>query len=111
MNEFYEALSNYLEELRCDSADREYAVAPEDVKEAEAELRKMQKKFMLRLEKMPVADKTFLEEYLEVLEYAHFKEEQRSYYQGMVDGAQMLGGLGLIKKGKNIKKLVEKLKE
>ena len=66
---------------------------------------------MLRLEKMPVADKTFLEEYLEVLEHAHFKEEQRSYYQGMVDGAQMLGGLGLIKKGKNIKKLVEKLKE
>lgn len=111
MNEFYEALSNYLEELRCDSADREYAVAPEDVKEAETELRKMQKKFMLRLEKMPAADKIFLEEYLEVLEHAHFKEEQRSYYQGMVDGAQMLGGLGLIKKGKNIKKLVEKLKE
>lgn len=111
MNEFYEALSNYLEELRCDSADREYAVAPEDVKEAEAELRKMQKKFMLRLEKMPAADKTFLEEYLQVLEHAHFKEEQRSYYQGMIDGAQMLGGLGLIKKGKNMKEVLEKLKD
>ena len=52
-----------------------------------------------------------MEEYIEVLEQAHFKEEQRAYYQGIMDGVELLGGLGLIKKGSNMKKLVEKLKE
>ena len=29
MNEFYEAVSNLFEELRCDSGEREYTVQPE----------------------------------------------------------------------------------
>ena len=68
-------------------------------------------KFTQHLEKMPDADRDVLEEYIEVLEQAHFKEEQRAYYQGIMDGVELLGGLGLIKKGSNMKKLVEKLKE
>ena len=35
MNEFYEAVSNLFEELRCDSGEREYTVQPEEWKEAE----------------------------------------------------------------------------
>ena len=111
MNEFYETVANFLEEIRCDSEERKYAVAPEDMKESVAEMKKMQKKFTQHLEKMPDADRDVLEEYIEVLEQAHFKEEQRSYYQGIMDGVELLGGLGLIKKGSNMKKLVEKLKE
>ena len=30
MNEFYEAVSNLFEELRCDSGEREYTVQPEE---------------------------------------------------------------------------------
>ena len=32
MNEFYEAVSNLFEELRCDSGEREYTVQPEESK-------------------------------------------------------------------------------
>ena len=35
MNEFYEAVSNLFEELRCDFGEREYTVQPEEWKEAE----------------------------------------------------------------------------
>ena len=45
MNEFYETVANFLEEIRCDSEERKYAVAPEDMKESVAEMKKMQKKY------------------------------------------------------------------
>ena len=34
MNEFYEAVSNLLEEMRCDSEEREYTVETEEWKTA-----------------------------------------------------------------------------
>ena len=45
MNEFYEAVSNLFEELRCDSGEREYTVQPEEWKEAEKNLKQIQKKY------------------------------------------------------------------
>ena len=51
MNEFYEAVSNLFEELRCDSGEREYTVQPEEWKEAEKNLKQIQKKLSLHLEK------------------------------------------------------------
>lgn len=97
MNEFYEAVANMLEELRCDSLERDYSIGPEDLKEAETELKRIRKKQESHLEKLSDSDKAFWEEFFEVLEHAHFKEEQRSYYQGIMDGVQLLGSLGLIK--------------
>lgn len=85
MNEFYEAVANMLEELRCGSLERDYAIVPEDLKEAETELKRIRKKQESHLKKLPDSDKAFWEEYFEVLEHAHFKEEQRSYYQGIMD--------------------------
>lgn len=108
MNEFYEAMANFLEEMRSDLLERDYTVALEDWKEAEAERKRMQKKKESHMEKLTDADKAFWEEYFETLDHAHFKEEQRSYYQGMMDAVQMLGGLGLIKTSGNAKKLIEK---
>lgn len=46
---------------------------------------------------------------MNVLNHAHFKEEQRAYYQGMMDAVQLLGGLNLLKTGNNMEKLIEKL--
>lgn len=51
MNEFYEAVSNLFEELRCDFGEREYTVQPEEWKEAEKNLKQIQKKLPLHLEK------------------------------------------------------------
>ena len=50
-----------------------------------------------------------INEYIEALEHCHFKEEQRSYYQGIMDGVQWLGELGLIKKGNSLKNVIDKL--
>lgn len=108
MNEFYEAVANMLEELRCDSVERDYAIAPEDLKEVEVELKQAKKAQEQYFKKLPDSDKAFWEEYFEVLEHAHFKEEQRAYYQGIMDGVQMLGSLGLIKNNNNTKLLIEK---
>ena len=43
MNEFYEAVSNLFEELRCDFGEREYTVQPEEWKEAEKNLKPIKK--------------------------------------------------------------------
>lgn len=110
MNEFYETVANFLEELRCDSEERKYVIMPDDMKKSDTELKKMQKKLVQHLEKLPDTERIFLKEYFDVLDQAHFKEEQRAYYQGMMDGVQLLGGLGLIKKGSNMEKLIGKLK-
>ena len=40
MNEFYVAVNNFLEELRCDSDEREFAISTEDVLSAKKELEK-----------------------------------------------------------------------
>ena len=55
MNEFYEAVSNLFEELRCDSGEREYTVQPEEWKEAEKNLKQIQKKLPLHLEKSRIS--------------------------------------------------------
>lgn len=111
MNGFYEAVANLLEELRCNPEEREYAIKPEDMKEADAELKRVNKKLEKYLIGLSDKDKAFLEEYQETVEHAHFKEEQRAYYQGIMDGVQLLGSLGLIRKGSNMKKLIGKIKE
>lgn len=109
MSDFYEIISNFLEELRCDSAEREYVIAPKDVEKAERELAKKNKEYTEYLKELPHSQQAFLEEYMNVLNHAHFKEEQRAYYQGMMDAVQLLGGLNLLKTGNNMEKLIEKL--
>lgn len=109
MNQFYETMAAFLEELRCDSDERDYVIAPDDMKNAEKELAKRGREYAEYLSRMPVEERVFLEKYMDVLNHAHFKEEQRAYYQGMMDAVQLLGGLNLLKTGNNMGKLIEKL--
>ena len=109
MNEFYVAVNNFLEELRCDSDEREFAISTEDVLSAKEELEKKGVIAERHFEKLSEVDKSIFGEYVEALEHLHFKEEQKAYYQGIMDGIQLLGELGLIKKSENLKKIVEKL--
>ena len=71
MNEFYEAVSNLFEELRCDFGEREYTVQPEEWKEAEKNLKQIQKKLPLHLEKIPEREQNFWNKYLDQLEHFH----------------------------------------
>ena len=96
MNEFYEAVSNLFEELRCDSGEREYTVQPEEWKEAEKNLKQIQKKLPLHLEKIPEREQNFWNKYLD------------QYYQGMMDVVEFLINIGAIKKSTNVKRMIEK---
>jgi len=107
MNEVYEAVAAFLEELRCDSMEREYAVDSEDIQQADSELKEANEDFHRYLSRLARKDK---ERYMEIVDHSHFMEEQRAYYQGIVDGIQMIGGLGLIKESKNVEQLLKKIK-
>ena len=107
MNEVFETLANVFEELRSESGDRKYCVQTEDAKEASRELKKKQKAFEMYLSKLSEEDREFLEEYIDAVDHAHYKEEQRAYYQGFVDGIQVLDGLGIVKKRIRIKELLK----
>jgi hypothetical protein len=103
MNEVFETLASVFEELRSESGDRKYCVQTEDAKEASREL----KAFEMYLSKLSEEDREFLEEYIDAVDHAHYKEEQRAYYQGFVDGIQVLDGLGIVKKRIRIKELLK----
>ncbi len=45
----------------------------------------------------------FLENYMDIVDHAHFQEQQRAYYQGMVDAIQILAGLGIVKERVKVK--------
>ena len=108
MNEFYEAISNLLEEMRCDLGEREYTVQPEEWKEARKNLNQIQKRLPIHLEKLSDVEQDFWNKYLDQLEHFHYEEEQRAYYQGIMDGVEFLSNIGAIKKSANVVKMIEK---
>lgn len=109
MNEVFETLAGVFEELRSESEDREYSVQTEEAKEARRKLKKKQKAFEAYLSKLQKEDREFLEDYMDTVDHAHYKEEQRAYYQGFVDSIQVLDGLGIIKKRMRIKEILRKI--
>lgn len=108
MNEIFEAIANIFEELRSESDDREYTVRTEEAKAANQELRKRQKAFEVYLSGLSKEDRNFLEDYMEAVDHAHYQEEQRAYYQGIVDSVQILDGLGIIKKRLYVNEFLKK---
>ena len=109
MNEVFFFFSGVFEELRSESEDREYSVQTEEAKEARRELKKKQKAFEAYLSRLQKEDREFLEDYMDTVDHAHYKEEQRAYYQGFVDSIQVLEGLGIIKKRMRIKEILRKI--
>ncbi len=45
------------------------------------------------------------------MDHAHFQEEQRAYYQGMVDVMQIFDGLGILKERNKVKELFMNIKK
>lgn len=111
MNEVFETLSGILEELRSESGDREYSIQTEESQRANKELKKKNKSYEKFFMGLSPDDKVFLEDYMETLEHAHYQEEQRSYYQGMVDAIQILAGLGLVQKREKVRELLKRIQK
>ncbi len=83
MNEVFETLASVFEELRSESGGQGVLRPDRDAKEASRELKKKQKAFETYLSKLPKEDREFLEDYMDAVDHAHYKEEQRAYYQGI----------------------------
>jgi hypothetical protein len=109
MNEVFETLAGVFEELRSESEDREYSVQTEEAKAASRELKKKQKAFEAYLSKLPKEDREFVEDYMDAVDHVHYKEEQRAYYQGIVDAIQILEGLGIIPKTAKVRELLRRI--
>ena len=102
MNEVFERLSDVFEELRSDAGEREYSIQTEEAKKADKELKKANREY----EKFSAEQKNFLENYMDIVDHAHFQEQQRTYYQGIVDAVQILAGLGIVKESVKVKELL-----
>ena len=97
MNEVFERLSDVFEELRSDAGEREYSIQTEEAKKADKELKKENREYEKFLSELSTEQRNFLENYMDIVDHAHFQEQQRAYYQGIVDAVQILAGLGIVK--------------
>lgn len=109
MNEVFETLSNVFEEVRAEARERGYSVQTEEAVNANATLKRENEAFQKWFSSLSDEDRTCIENYLNAVEHAHFQEEQRAYYQGMVDVIQIFMGLGVIKKRDEIEALLNKI--
>ena len=103
MNEVFEMVAEVLEELRSAAGEREYSVCTKEAKNAAKELKKANQEYEKLLAEISREQRVLLEEYMDIVDHAHFQEEQRAYYQGIVDAIQILAGLKIIKENDKIK--------
>lgn len=109
MNEVFETLSDVFEELRSESGEREYSIQTEEAANANATLKKETEVFRKWLSALSDEERSCVDKYLNVVEHAHFQEEQRAYYQGMIDAMQIFMGLGIVKKRDAIENLLNRI--
>ena len=81
----------------------------EEAVNANATLKRENEAFQKWLSSLTDEERTCIENYLNAVEHAHFQEEQRAYYQGMVDVVQIFIGLGVIKKRDEIEALLNRI--
>lgn len=109
MNEVFETLSDVFEELRSEAGEREYSVQTEKAVNANATLKKEAEVFRRWLSAFSDEERSCVDKYLNAVEHAHFQEEQRAYYQGMIDAMQIFMGLGIVKKRDAIENLLNRI--
>lgn len=106
MNEVFEKISEVFEELRSEAGEREYSIQTEKTKKADKELKKANREYEKFLSELSAEQRIFLENYMDIVDHTHFQEQQRAYYQGIVDAVQILAGLGIVKESVKVKELL-----
>ena len=104
MNEVFETVAEVLEELRSEAEEREYSVHTNESENADKALKKANREYEMVLTELSAEHREFFENYMDIVDHAHFQEEQRAYYQGMVDVMQIFDGLGILKERNKVKK-------
>ena len=111
MNDVFETVAEVFEELRSEAEGREYYVQTKEAENSDIRLKKANQEYRKLLAEISVEHREFLENYMDIVDHAHFQEEQRAYYQGMLDVIQIFDGLGIIKKSNKIRELLYKMKK
>ena len=78
MNEVFEKLSEVFEELRSEADEREYSIQTEETKKADKELKKENREYEKFLSELSAEQRNFLENYMDIVDYVHFQEQQRA---------------------------------
>lgn len=110
MNEVFETIAEVFEELRSESGEREYSVQTKESEKADKKLKKANREYEKLLTEISAEHKEFLEDYMDIVDHAHFEEQQRAYYQGMIDEIQIFDGLGILKERSKVKELLTSMK-
>ena len=110
MNEVFETIAEVFEKLRSESGEREYSVQTKESEKADKKLKKANREYEKLLTEISVEHKEFLEDYMDIVDHAHFEEQQRAYYQGMIDVIQIFDGLGILKERSKVKELLTSMK-
>lgn len=111
MNEVFETVAEVLEELRSEAEEREYSVHTNESENADKALKKANREYETVLAELCAEHRKFFENYMDIVDHAHFQEEQRAYYQGMVDVMQIFDGLGILKERNKVKEVLMHIKE
>ena len=110
MNEVFETIAEVFEELRSEAGEREYSVQTKESEKADKKLKKANREYEKLLTEISAEHKEFLEDYMDIVNHAHFEEQQRAYYQGMIDVMQIFDGLGILKERSKVKELLTSMK-
>ena len=106
MNQLHNKWKQDRDELWSDAGEREYSIQTEEAKKADKELKKENREYEKFLSDLSTEQRNFLENYMDIVDHAHFQEQQRAYYQGIVDAVQILAGLGIVKESVKVKELL-----
>ena len=111
MNEVFETVAEVLEELRSEAEVREYSVHTNKSKNADKALKKANREYETVLAELSAEHREFFENYMDIVDHAHFQEEQRAYYQGMVDVMQIFDGLGILNERNKVREVLMHIKK
>ena len=111
MNEVFETVAEVLEELRSEAEEREYSVHTNESENADKALKKANREYETVLAELSAEHREFFENYMDIVDHAHFQEEQRAYYQEMVDVMQIFDGLGILKERNKVKEVLMHIKK
>ena len=109
-NEVTEKLELFLQNLRCEDAERETLVHLDSCREETERLAGLEEEYTQVMDGLDQRSRAILENYIEQILSKAFAEQQESYLQGLLDAFQILCGLGILSTNQNVEKIIDCLK-
>lgn len=109
-NEVTEKLELFLQNLRCEDAERETLVHLDSCREETERLAGLEEEYTQVMDGLDQRSRAILENYIEQILSKAFAEQQEAYLQGLLDAFQILCGLGILSTNQNVEKIIDCLK-